>query len=60
MIHHDAITGTHKFRVGENYKEMMRNIVDSVLYNGSHGVVGSGIKKMAYAQGFKLEELNLC
>lgn len=39
---------------------MMLGAVDNVLYNGSRGVIGAAVKKMANSQGILLKELNLC
>lgn len=39
MQHHDAITGTHREDVGEDYRRMMEQSINWTLLEGSFAVV---------------------
>ncbi len=53
MQHHDAITGTHVWSVGKNYKEMMVNSKELAM-SGTYGVFGKALKRIAKSQGFEI------
>ena len=60
MQHHDAITGTHMWVVGEDYKKMMKDARDDSLHHEENGVLDKSLKNVARSQGFELHDLNVC
>jgi len=61
MMHHDAITGTHRVTVGLDYKNMIDVVQEHALTTSSdQGVLAHSVTKMAAASGLKLEDLTKC
>ena len=56
MMHHDAITGTHKWAVGEDYQDLMFK----ARKRAKDGPLGDAIHKMALGHGVSLDDLQLC
>ena len=56
MMHHDAITGTHKRIVGKDYSDMMIK----AKQRSKDGLLGNAIHKMALGHGVELNDLEVC
>jgi len=54
MQHHDAITGTHMWKVGVDYKRMMQDAKDDSLHHEEKGVLDKSLKSVARSQGFEI------
>ena len=60
MTHHDAITGTHMTKVGQDYQIMMQNSAQKALGNTDMGVLAESLRKLAQSQGIKVKDFQLC
>ena len=64
MQHHDAVTGTHKEAVGEDYERMMRSEVITTMRKSnkkeSAFTLADEVIRQASFNGLELESLEVC